>query len=179
MKYLVILGIALLLIIGGATALSLRTVDLSQTPPPPSFAFQFNEKDASIHILKDGKETQKIPLSEEIISAVQSWSYPEKILLIDKKEDINFDGSPDIAVLVGTGYMGLNLFYDYYVSNPETGMYVQDPVLTHLGNPEFYPEKREIFTSFKSGTDQRLQTYVWKNNGYVGGGEVSGYYEEE
>ncbi len=177
MKYRFLFAAVLILAIGVISVRSLRPTELSQSKPIPTHAFQFNEEDASIHVLQDGKETQKIPLSEEVISAVQNGIYAEDILLINKNEDVNFDGSPDIAVLVGTGYMQLNLFYDYYVSNPETGMYEQDPVLKNVGNPEFRAEKREIFTSFKSGTDQRLQTYVWKDGGYLGQGETSGYSE--
>lgn len=177
MKYRFLFATILVLAIGVIGVRSLRPTKLSQSKPIPTYAFQFNEEDTSIHVFQDGKETQKIPLSEEVISAVQNGSYTADILLIDKKEDVNFDGSPDIAVLVGTGYMQLNLFYDYYVSNPETGMYEQDPVLKNLGNPEFHPEKREIFTSFKSGMDQRLQTYVWNDGRYIGQGETSGYRE--
>lgn len=85
--------------------------------------------------------------------------------IIDK--DVNFDGHNDIGVLSGSGYGGVNYFYDFYIYNQNTKMFDKNSVLSNISNFNVDSGKKEIRTSTKSGPGYVETTYKWNGSTYV------------
>ncbi|NBD73487.1 hypothetical protein GVX82_00385 [Patescibacteria group bacterium] len=84
--------------------------------------------------------------------------------------DINFDGYPDLGVFDSTGYMGVNMFYRFYVYDPESGWLQPVPILDDaydtLSNPRFDKDTQTIRTSMKSGLEWEDSVLSYADPGY-------------
>lgn len=75
-----------------------------------------------------------------------------------KKEDVNFDGVPDIVVCVSSG--ASNGYFEFFVNN--NGQYVQaahDGMGAGLANYQLYPEQGAVFSQASAGHAGAL--HVW------------------
>ncbi|NQV88605.1 MAG: hypothetical protein HQ402_03590 [Parcubacteria group bacterium] len=127
--------------------------------------------DKVVSVTKDGAVIQTIPFSQDALDGVKFLPNKNALAIID--QDVNFDGNPDIAILTGVGYGGVNYFYDYYVYNPATGVFEADPVLTSVGNPELDVEGKQINGSYRSGPSWYIQAFEFDGKGYKNLGEVA------
>jgi hypothetical protein len=128
----------------------------------------------SLTLLKNGVEIQTLKLGEDAVAGMNLLAGDSAdIQAFITKDDVNFDGHPDVAMLLGIGYGGVNLFYDYYVFDPATERFVKDPVLTEVGNPVFDHTQKTITADAKDAQDSFKTVYTWKGTGYVKGPTIS------
>lgn len=81
--------------------------------------------------------------------------------------DINFDGTNDVAVLAGIGYGGVNMFYNFYIVNPETKKFEDYKELPHISNFHFDPVSRKITSTYRSGPEWYADEYTFVNGRYI------------
>ena len=127
-------------------------------------------KDSSVVVLENGHLIQTLtPSNRSLFDNVTNnptrtdWKY--QTFLPD--QDINFDGYPDIAIVTGEGYGGVNFFYDYYVFNPKTQLF--EKFLNEVCNPNFKPQEKMIYSSCKSGPTYCDTTFTFNGEKYVQG----------
>ncbi len=121
--------------------------------------------------------TDTITLGEDFITLK-----PSDIVRI---EDVNFDGRPDLGILNGIGYGGVNLYYGYYIntkvadaSDPDThdmlGDFILEERLQDVSNPFIDPQTKKITSSFRSGPEWYSQSWKYENGVFTDLGQVMG-----
>lgn len=76
--------------------------------------------------------------------------------------DYNFDGTNDIAIETGVGYMGVNRFYDIYFYESKSRKFIKR--LTEISNFEIKSDSRELLSGTKSGPFYIHRRYRILNN---------------
>lgn len=76
--------------------------------------------------------------------------------------DINFDGWPDLLLIASQGLQ--NVYYDGWIWDPETGLYVYEPEIRELSSPFFNARSRRI-ESFIHGSATDNESAVWEWQG--------------
>lgn len=128
----------------------------------------------TLTLKKDGMPIQTLVLGEDATAGMNLIAGSTiDVAPFITGADVNFDGYPDAAMLVGIGYGGVNAFYDYYIFNPMTERLEKDPVLTGIGNPVFDPAAKTITGDARDAQDSFKTVYSWKNGGYVKGPTIS------
>ena len=128
----------------------------------------------TLTLYKSGDPIQTLTLGEDAtagMNLISGSTIGTEPFITD--QDVNFDGDPDVAMLTGIGYGGVNAFYDYYIFNPATEQLVADPVLTEVGNPVFDPSAKTITGDAKDAQDSFKTVYSWNGKSYVKGPTVS------
>ena len=128
----------------------------------------------TLTLSKNGTPIQTLTLGEDATAGMSLIS--GSTIGVDPfitTDDINFDGYPDVAMLTGLGYGGVNLFYDYYEFDPATERLVADPVLSQVGNPIFDKATKTITGDAKDAQDSFKTVYTWNGKAYVKGLTIS------
>ena len=118
----------------------------------------------------DGVTHDTLTISEEFgeILGLNNIAVPKEV--IDKQKfitiyDINFDGANDLAVLDGIGYGGVNMFYNYYIVNPETNQLEDYMELPHVSNFYFNETEQSITSLYRTGPNWHKDIYEWNGTG--------------
>jgi hypothetical protein len=104
----------------------------------------------SVKIVQENRITQEI-VFETSLDEYQRFSLIDKDSLIITDLDVSFDSHNDLGVLVGDGYGGVNLFYDFYIYNPVNKKFEQNETLSNIGWPKVDLEKKQVISSYRSG----------------------------
>ena len=126
-----------------------------------------------LFLFKNGTEIQTLPLGDDAVSALQMFGTDSGVQPFLTTDDVNFDGYPDVAMLTGIGYGGVNAFYDYYVFDPTTERLVADPILTQICNPVFDASAKTVTGDAKDAQDSYKTVYTWNGIKYMQGPTVS------
>jgi hypothetical protein len=118
--------------------------------------------ESSISVIKDSQTIQVIPVDTTGLEIINS-ELSEKVI---KDQDINFDGHNDLAIFAGIGYMGVNVFYDYYIFDPKSSKFEKDSVLVGIADPEFNSEEKEITSHYKNGPQWYIDTFQFNGLDY-------------
>ncbi len=121
--------------------------------------------------------TNTVTLGEDFITLK-----PTDIVRI---EDVNFDGRPDLGILNGIGYGGVNLYYGYYLNTKVTdssesdtneilGDFIREENLQDVSNPFIDPQTKKITSSFRSGPEWYSQSWKYENGAFTDLGQVKG-----
>ena len=105
----------------------------------------------------------------EILQAIYS-DVPEEVLNVQKfviTNDINFDGTNDVAVLSGIGHGGSSIIYNYYIVNPETKKFEDYAFLPHVSNFVFDPVDRKITSTYRIGSEWYSEEYMFVDGRYI------------
>ena len=111
-----------------------------------------------------GKLGQTIPISKDGLWITQNNNLADKYVF-SYDEDINFDGNDDLRIISSSGYMGVNLFYDYYVFNSKNNSF--ELFLTGVCNPGFNATKKIINSSCKDGPSYANYIYKYDGKEYI------------
>ncbi len=131
-------------------------------------AYEVRYSESEIELIRGSEVVQVIPWDT---SFKESYANRDSFLITNW--DINFDNYLDLGILTSVGYGGTNLFYDFYVFNPDT--YRLDPVDVFtssndgipLSNPQFDIEQRIITSSMKSGNEWPRWQFIFDGEQYV------------
>jgi len=125
-----------------------------------------NEASSSVSVMKDQQIVQVIPVDIRGLS-VLSGEYGTLRKHVFNDIDVNFDGYNDLRIYTDIGYMGVNVYYDFYIFNPVTGKFEKDAVLVSISNPKFDVIGRRITSQYKSGPQQYHDTFQFNGTGYT------------
>ncbi len=105
---------------------------------------KFDGKNPKLEV-RLGNKTQSFAVDSSMINTEFRGS-----LLLD---DFNFDGFGDIGIPTGTGYGGVNYFYDIYTFDRPSQTFKIMPIPNgeEWCNPQLEAKTKTIFTSCKSG----------------------------
>jgi hypothetical protein len=119
------------------------TVPLSRTSHQV-LKLKFDGKNPKLEV-RLGNKTQSFELDSTMTEAEFHGS-----LLLD---DFNFDGFTDLGIPTGTGYGGVNYFYDVYTFDrlSQSFKIMPEPDGNEWCNPQLESKSKTIFTSCKSG----------------------------
>lgn len=78
--------------------------------------------------------------------------------IVSANDDVNFDGYKDLAIDIGTGYAGVNFFYNFYLFTPKDKKFKEVAELS-VCNPIVEADKRQILSSCKSGPGYEEKVY--------------------
>lgn len=122
--------------------------------------------DSSVMVINEGRTSQTIPFSEDALWLKSNYG-GSNLVLANEHQDINFDGYNDLSVLSSSGYMGVNLFYTYYLFSPETKTFNETKL--SICNPRFEPEEKAMYSSCKDGPTYLTTIYKFNGKEYVAG----------
>lgn len=120
-------------------------------------------KDESLKIVD---ENNKVLLDNAKVSITAPWFITHGLSVLNLKDDVNFDGYNDLAVLTGIGYGGVTEAYDYFIFNSQSGNFDKDSVLTNVCNPKFDIKQKVILSSCKSGIGYNEAIYRFNGKNY-------------
>lgn len=135
-----------------------------------------------LSVVNNGKVVQTVSVGEDGIYALHVLSentppaftkdsehiYPA--FIVDR--DVNFDGHNDVGVLSGTGYAGVNYFYDFYIFDPINQKLEKSAVLSDLVLTNIDPIKKQIVSTYKSGPGYVTDIYQWNGSTFIKSSEV-------
>ncbi len=108
-----------------------------------------------LHLKFDGKTPK---LEVQLNNKTQSFEFDSSMIEAESYgsilvDDFNFDGYVDFGVPTGTGYGGVNYFYDFYTFDhfSQTFKPMLNPDGNEWCNPQLESKIKTIFTSCKSG----------------------------
>jgi hypothetical protein len=127
---------------------------------------QYSVSGNTLSVVDNGKIIQTLSLSKDGLGALNIMPSNNAHPFITDT-DLNFDGHNDVGVLVGTGYGGVNYFYDFYLFNPSTNMLEKNNVLTEFVLTSINPDKKQIFSTYKSGPGYITDTYQWNGSTFL------------
>ncbi len=117
---------------------------------------------------------ESIPTSNGFLeSSVGPILSRENVLLF---EDVTFDGCPDIGLLAGVGYSGVNMYYTYYRCSPVLArdldvmiaQYEAIEELSFVSNPTTDTKTQTVYSTYRDGPEWFVEE--WKveveENGY-------------
>lgn len=118
------------------------TVPLSKTSRQV-LQLKFDGKNPKLEV-RLGNKTQSL----EVDSTMIDTEFHGSILL----DDFNFDGFTDVGIPTGTGYGGVNYFYDFYTFERSSQSFKIMPIPNgeEWCNPQLEAKTKTIFTSCKS-----------------------------
>ena len=154
----------LLILLGGYYFFTKGQSDSTPQTARQTASYTLSVGDKAVSVIKNGNVVQTIPFSQDALDGVKFL--PNKDSLAITGQDVNFDDNPDLAILTGVGYGGVNYFYDYYVYNPATEKFEADPVLTSVGNPELDVEGKQMNGSYRDGPKWYTQKFIFNGKGY-------------
>lgn len=120
-------------------------------------------KGNTLSVTNNGKVIQTLTVGEYGIDAKAFENPPS----FKTDMDLNFDGHNDIGVLSGSGYMGVNIFYDYYIYNATTGKFDKDSLLVGFAITQIDSSKKQFTNSFKSGVHYMSEIWHWNGSTFV------------
>lgn len=130
----------------------------------------------TVEVLDQGTVVQRITLDQDAIEEadfLQSiQDNPERTARFITDLDVNFDGHKDVGVLVGTGYGGVNYFYDFYLYNPSTKRLEKNDQLKSIGNPSTATSAKVVVSSYKDGPRWYTKEYAWDGSKYIVGKDI-------
>ena len=85
----------------------------------------------------------------------------------DTSQDINFDGIPDLMVLLLSVNAWSNFVYAGYVWDVERHEFVEVEEFSVISNPYCDSEHRRVLGSLRVGDEVELSTYVWRDGKLV------------
>lgn len=108
-----------------------------------------------LRLIFDGKTPK---LEVKFGNKTQSFAFEDFMLEQDNHgsvivDDINFNGFVDLGIPTGTGYGGVNYFYNFYTFErlSQTFKVLANPEGNDWCNPQLEAKTKTIFTSCKSG----------------------------
>lgn len=174
----IIIAIIILAALGGLYAYHVKKTTDEQaaavSAQPTGSDYATTVSGYSLTLAKDGTPLQTLTLGEDATGDMNLLNGTSAgIEPFITGTDVNFDGHPDVAMLTGIGYGGVNAFYDYYVFDPASEKFVADPVLTQICNPVFDPVAKTVTGDAKDAQDSYKTVYAWNGTAYVKGPTVS------
>ncbi len=141
----------------------------AKAPDPHSTLYKLKVSGNSVSVIRGGKVVQTLTAGNEAIQA-EARNDSQPLFITD--QDVNFDGNPDLAILTGTGESDTNYFYDYYIFNPKTGLLEKNAILVTISNPTLDTAKKELISSYRSGSRWYTRAFKFDGKKFVNGGEV-------
>jgi len=165
----IIIALIVAVILGGGYLIYKNT---KAEAPTTTFSISGN----NLSVVSDGKIIQTVSsLDKSEYGALAfggSDSSAVHSFITDK--DMNFDGHNDVGALSGTGYGGINYFYDFYIFNPITQKLEKNDILSGVGeNIRLDPVKKQILSTFKSGSGYVTYAYQWNGSTFTKSGPLS------
>lgn len=139
-----------------------RTTEIMQSP------VTFTVSGNTLSVVDGGVVIQTLTLDEMGEFAV---GLSPLITTFITDQDVNYDGYADVAMLVSTGYAGVNNFYNYYLYNTQTKRLELSPSLQEISNPEFDPVQKTMVSSYRSGPHWYSETFEWNGTRYIQSGD--------
>lgn len=129
-------------------------------------SYQVRYATNKIEVINDSRQVvQTIAWDHMVASAM---SRPADSIFITNR-DINYDHHLDLGVLVSIGYGGVNLFYEFYVWDPEAKQLVLEEGLnqgeTGVANPTFNISDKTITGNMRGGGPMRWGHSLYQFNG--------------
>ena len=174
----VILALMVLVVLGGLYVHHVKKVtdqeSAAVSAQPSASPYTTQVSGFTLTLYKNGTSIQTLALGEDAtadMNLLNGTSLGVEPFITG--QDVNFDGYPDVAMLTGLGYGGVNAFYDYYVFDPFTEKLVADPVLAQICNPVFDPAAKTVTGDAKDAQDSYKTVYTWNGTAYEKGSTVS------
>lgn len=129
------------------------------------YSFKFIADGVSV-IDAQNNLVQKIIIGKDSMDLAIFYFKEYKHSIVSANDDINFDGKKDLSILVGDGYGGVNLFYNFYIFNSQTKKFDEVEKLKDVCNPKVELDKKQILSPCKSGPSYYEQIYQFNGAGY-------------
>ena len=126
----------------------------------------YSVSSTTLSLIDNGKTTQTLTLNDEGLGALNILPSNDVPPFITDK-DLNFDGFNDVGVLDGTGYGGVNYFYDFYLFNPSINTLEKNKVLSEFVLTSTNSAKKQITSTYKSGPEYVTDIYQWNGSTYL------------
>jgi len=169
----IVIGVILimLVVIILTSILNRESVVVDEIIPAPQMQLEVIENTVYLQNF-DGLTYDTLSISEEFgeILSANNTSVSSEVLNLQKfiiTNDVNFDGTNDVGVLDGIGYGGVNMFYDYFIVNPETKEFEELESLPYVSNFIFTAEERKITSTYRSGESWYADEYTFVNGRYI------------
>lgn len=111
-----------------------------------------------VNFIAKGKEVFSI---NEDLSGAYNSEMEEQLEWVTH-EDINFDGTPDVMVYVGSTHNG-NSLHKAFVWNPYTRQFYPVPQFDEIQEPDFDRKAKTITSRARDGQYMYIDTWKWKN----------------
>lgn len=92
-----------------------------------------------------------------------------------QKEDLNFDGVPDLRIFIG-GNRGGQMYYAAFVKEPETDRYTYVPGFSDISNPQFDNEHQVIWGGSEFLFGYYYNAFEFVNGDFVNTHSLTGEY---
>lgn len=130
--------------------------------------FRETEEADTVFLLIDGQKVQEISIASSTLAdnANEFLNPGIRKSKFHTDLDVNFDGYKDVGVLNSIGYGGVNMFYGFYIYNPESQRLEMNEVLKSISNPEVDVDKKTVLSNARSAGVWYLTKYIYNNGEY-------------
>jgi hypothetical protein len=123
-------------------------------PRDEAHTLELTQNEVIVHA-PDGAVLQRIPFDPNELTQFNREFFMTT-------PDINFDGWPDLTLIASQGLQ--NVYYDGWIWDTETGLYVYEPEIRELSSPFFNARTRHIETFIHgSATDNESSVWEWRD----------------